>query len=589
MKVKKTKYFVRMFLLIVIVCAIVSLSWGAGHEVYDVVVKRLGQTTQIVINGNGPFNYKDFVLDNPTRIVIDCIGSEHNLPGPRTYVLERGGVVAIRSSYIGEPTPKVRLIVDLKERFPYVVFKEGKNLIIALDAVAAEPFAQWQASKFYEHRRPPRTEAFFYSKGRDVISEPYTIPGAEIETAELYTPVEMEPKKEEKLIDVEYENADLVKVIRSFASWTNQNIVISPGVSGNVSVSLRDVPVRTALDIILKINDFAIVEEPGDIWRITTIEEIHDAQIAIQNRADSLEQVIPLVTEVLGIEYARASDIIGSVSPSDRGNITIDERTNSLIVTDTPTSIERTQDMIARLDTPTSQVNIEAQIIEIGNDISRELGIQWGANIEDTTGVLLFIDLSERLTNELSDFLSGDETTETKVTLSAILSALELEDKAHVISRPNITVLNHKQATINSGNQVPTITRDEAGNMITTFVPTGIQLSVTPHVNPNDRITLEVNADVSTAQSSGTGAETIFTINTKNAATIVMVDNGATAVIGGLITNDEAISEARIPFLSKLPIIGRLLFTNKNKRRNSREVLILITPTILSDPPTVLY
>lgn len=586
---KKKKLCLWFAVIAIIIGTLTTISWGAGHEVYDVVVKRLGQTTQVVIQGNGPFNYKDFMLENPPRIVIDCMGSEHNLPGPRTYLLERGGIIAIRSSYTQEPTPKVRIIIDLERNMPYVVFKEGKNLIVALDAVTAAPFAQWQASKFYDYQRPPRTEAFFYTRGGDVVTEPLETTPAETPTSDEVEFTQYDDSGEQTLIDVEYENGDLVKIIRQFANWTDQNIVISPDVSGRVSVSLRQVPVRTALDIILKINGYAIVEEPGDIWRVTSIDEIRAMQLQDQARADSLEQVVPLKTEVIGIEYAQASEIMNSVAPGNRGNIMVNERKNSLIVTDTPSNIQRIRSMVRQLDTPTRQVNIEAQVIEIGNDISRDLGIQWSSSLADTAGSLLLVDFSEKLTEELSSVLSSDGSTTTEVTLNALLSALETENKAHIISRPNITVVNHQTANINSGVNVPFLTRDESGNTVTEFVQTGVILDVTPHVNPNDKITLEVRAEVSNVQAAGTGISAAYAVNSKNATTRVMVENGATAAIGGLMSNEESVVESRIPFLSKLPIVGRLLFTSERKQKIDRELLVLITPRIIKDPPENMY
>lgn len=590
--IKQTKIFSRWGMVIVIGLVFLmtaSMCWGQAHEVNDLTIKRLGQTTQIILQGNGPFNYKDFTLDNPPRVVIDCMNSEHNLPGPRTYVLERGGVVAVRSSALVDPIPKVRLIIDLETMLPYVVFKEGKNLIVALDAVTAMPFAEWQASKFYQYQRPPRTEAFFYTKGREAVVEPITYPAEDIETSPAVEPkasIDDDDYDDSELIDVEYENGDLISIIRSFAAWSNQNIVIDPGVSGKVSVSLRQVPVRKALDIILKINGFAIVEEePGNIWRVTSISKIKEAQMMEEARADSLESVVPLKTEVVGIEYANASQLASSIVPSERGNIQVNDRTNSLIVTDTPSNIERIKEMIKKLDTPTTQVNIEARIVEIGNDVSRELGIKWGSTVTDSAGALMLVDLSNKLTDSATDAIG----TDTDVKLNVVLNALEEENKAHTISNPNITVLNHEKANINSGDNLPFFQRDESGNLTIQFVQTGIILDVTPHVNPNERITMDVIAEVSTARAAGTGISAAFAVNRKRAQTKVMVDNGATAVIGGLMSSDESVVEAKVPILSKLPIIGGLLFTNESKIKRDRELLVFLTPKIISAPPDELY
>ncbi len=581
-------------ILALVLIVLVTMSWAATHEVNDLTIKRLGQTTQIILQGNGPFTYKDFVLENPSRIVIDCINSDHNLPGPRTYVLERGGVVAIRSSFVDEAKPKVRFIIDLESPLSYVVFKEGKKLVIALDAVTAMPFAEWQASKYYEYRRPPQTEAFFYTKGRkgEVVIEPIEHKADDSATAgiEKETTFFDDDGEDQELIDVEYENGDLVSIIRSFAAWSNQNIVIDPDVAGSVSVSLRQVPVRKALDIILKINGFAIVEEqPGNIWRVTSVSKIKEQAMLVEARADSLESIVPLITEVVGIQYAEASELINAISTGERGNIQIDARTNSLIITDTPSNIERIKTMIRTLDTPTTQVNIEARVVEIGNDVSRELGIKWGSSLTDSAGTLLLVDFSKRLTDEFADVLGGSSGTASQVKLTAVLNALESENKAHTISRPNITVLNHKKANINSGANLPFFRRDESGNYTIEFVQTGVTLDVTPHVNPNNRITMEVMAEVSNATAAGSGIGVSYAVNRKRAQTKVMVDNGATAVIGGLMSTEENIVETKVPILSKLPIIGKLFFTNTTKSMRERELLIFITPRVLSSPPDDLY
>ena len=588
-----------MQLSIILICLICfsGIGWSNGHEVYDLTVKRLGQTTQVILKGNGPFTYKDFVLENPPRIVIDCLNSDHNLPGPRpgpqTYLLERGGIVAIRSSYLTDPTARVRIIIDLEQTLPYVVFKEGKNLIVALDAVTAMPFADWEASKYYEYSRPPRTEAFFYSKGKEVITEPLATPAKEAQGKPApsadYIPSETAEPTEEQLINVEYENGELVKIIRQFASWTNQNIVISPNVKGTVSVSLRDVPVRTALDMILKINNYAIVEEPGNIWRVTSIKDIQTAELVKESQSDSLESVVPLKTEVIGIQYAAAADIAKSVAPGSRGNILIDDRTNSLIITDTPVNVDRVKSMIKKLDSPTTQVNIEARIVELGSDLSRQLGIKWSQTQSDTGRALISVDFSNKLTEEITKALNQEGETKTSVRLNAVLTALEDANKAHTISKPNVTVLNHQKALIQSGVQLPFFTYDEAGNQSVQLVQTGIKLDVTPHVNPGDRITLEVKATVSSAAPAGSGINAAFAINSKDAQTKVMVDNGSTAVIGGLMSSDESETESRIPFLSKLPIVGRLLFTHKGKTKRTRELLIFLTPKIVSSSPEAMF
>ncbi len=400
--------------------------------------------------------------------------------------------------------------------------------------------------------------------------------------------------EDEKPISVDFQNADIRTVLRSFAVYTDKNIIAGPNVQGPVTVRLENVPWRKALDIILKANGYAAKEEDG-IIRVGPWDQFLNEEIKRQEAERKKEDLEPLATRVIDVSFAKASELVSALKPllGRRGVIEVDERTNSLIVSDIPSRLEEIANMVALLDSQTPQVEITAKLVDIDARVSRDLGIQWQAQdikIPDVQGEhTIKVDAVGQVQ---TDVTQGTAATQPEAVLKigkitgpagnfeATIKALERQNKANIISNPRITTLNNREASIIVGKKIPLIVSDEAGNPITQLTTVGIQMRVTPHVNSKTgEITLDLHPEVSDLSAQATVQGGIIIV-TAEADTRVMVNDGETAVIGGLIRTNESTYDVGVPILRSLPLIGRF-FGSKSKVREERELVIFVTPRIV--------
>jgi type II secretory pathway component GspD/PulD (secretin) len=262
-----------------------------------------------------------------------------------------------------------------------------------------------------------------------------------------------------------------------------------------------------------------------------------------------------------------------------RGSIEVDQRTNSLLVTDIADRVGQIRELVISLDTETLQVEIVAKLVDVDATMSRLLGIRW--NVENLHSS------AERISGSIShDSPITNPTTEMRVgiirdfaNIDATIQALERDNKANIISNPSITTVNNRRARILVGKQIPLIVLDQAGNPITELKKVGITLEVTPYINSQQMITMDLHPEVSDLSSQSTvQGGIVFT--TTEADTRVMVADGETAVIGGLIRTGETTFHEGLPVLSSIPILGHL-FRSTDVRHERRELLIFVTPRIV--------
>ncbi len=344
------------------------------------------------------------------------------------------------------------------------------------------------------------------------------------------------------LISMNIEGAEIRSVLRTFSEFSGMNIIAGSDVKGTVTVLLHNVPWRQALDNVLKINDFVAVEDLG-IIRIATLNDIQNA-----------EKMIELETQVYQVNFATASEIKNIISEmlTDRGMCQQDSRTNSIVVTDIPRVLESVEFLVNTLDLQTDQVMIHAKIVEVDTRVRREIGINW---------------LMGNLANPLSPTQVQGEVgllpaayggrfqvgrIQDGVDLSAVFDALEEDDRANILSEPSVLIADNEEAVILSGKRIPITTLDRSGNLITTFYDIAVKLTVTPHINPNQQIMMELKPEVSDLSTEATVSGGII-ILTSSVSTKLMVNNGDTAVIGGVIRSKESTLERRIPLLHSIP------------------------------------
>ncbi len=381
-------------------------------------------------------------------------------------------------------------------------------------------------------------------------------------------------------MSLDVQGADIRTVLRSIAEFGKVNIVPDRDIDGPVSVRLVDVPWRHALDVVCESASLMPIER-GDVIRVATRKMVLEEDIEREAAARKREELLPLQTAILPVDYANAEELKKSIgfTLSKRGSAEVDARTNSILITDIAERIDQVRNMVQNLDTETPQVEIVAKLVDVDVTEARLLGISW--NIEN-----LHSD-KERISGSISHKtpLTG-ATTEMKLgmirsfgNIDATIQALENKNKATLLSNPSITTVNNRKARILVGKEIPLIVLDQSGNPITELKKVGITLEVTPYINADGRVTMDLHPEVSDLSSQSTvQGGIVFT--TTEADTRVMVSDGETAVIGGLISQTETRFEQGVPILKSLPVLGHL-FRTSDVRKENRELMIFVTPRIV--------
>ncbi|MBI5059409.1 type IV pilus secretin PilQ [candidate division KSB1 bacterium] len=370
-------------------------------------------------------------------------------------------------------------------------------------------------------------------------------------------------------ISMNVEESDIRTVLRSISEFSGMNIVAGSEVKGPVTVLLHDVPWRDALNNILRMNDFVAVEDNG-IIRVSTHKDF--------NASAKLE---PLQTDVFPVKYARAEKLAITLSKllTERGKAQADVRANSLIVTDIPRVVLRLDSVIRELDQPTGQVLIEAKIIEVDTKSARELGIDWSLgnlyNPLSNTRAGGEVDLGVR--DPAGSFTFG--RLENGVELQAAISALEENNKAEILSQPSVLINDNESAKVMSGKRIPINVLDLSGNLITQFYDVAVKLTVTPQIIPGGDVLMTLNPEVSDLSGEATVAGGII-ILTSEVNTTLMVKDGETVVIGGVIRSKDGLLERRVPLLHAIPLFGKL-FSYSAKTLDKTEILVFVTPRVI--------
>ena len=412
-------------------------------------------------------------------------------------------------------------------------------------------------------------------------------------------------------VSLDFQGADLRAVLRTFAEISGLNVVIDPTIQGTVDVALRDVPWDQALDIILRANKLGYSVD-GTIVRIAPLSVLAAEQEEQRKLQDAQALAGDLQVFTRSLSYARAEDLrplITATVLSQRGSIQTDVRTNTVIINDLPDRLQRAAALIATLDRPEPQVEIEARIVQTNRNFARALGVQWGvagraANALGNTLPLAFPnqgsitgrtgglqnapgDTSDQVGTAVNLGVNGASTgiglalgsINGAINLDVALSALEQQGQGRILSTPRVSTQNNVEAEITQGVQIPIQT--VANNTVTvTFKDAALTLRVTPQITAANTIIMRINLENASPDFSRS-VNNIPPIDTQRAVTQVLVSNGDTTVIGGIyVSREQAISD-RTPGLYRLPLLG-WLFKRDNVTDESRELLIFITPRIIS-------
>ena len=411
-------------------------------------------------------------------------------------------------------------------------------------------------------------------------------------------------------LSLNFQNIEVRAVLQLLADFTGLNMVASDTVTGNVTLRLKNVPWDQALDIILKAKGLAM-RKAGNVIMVAPQEEIATREKLELEAQKQLRELAPLKTEFVQINYAKAEDIAKLIKAegknllSERGNVSVDERTNTLLIQETEEKINEIRKLVGTLDIPVRQVLIESRIVIANQDFTKDLGVRFGySRTNVSAGHDIFYSVGGKQagdvnygsttafnTNNLENYIvnlpiagpaAAAELAVGKIgsyLLQLELQALQVEGKGEVISAPRVITANQKEATIEQGTDIPYQQSTSSGATSVSFKKAVLSLKVTPHITPDDRIIMDlvVNKD-----SIGQIFAGVPSIDTNNVSTQVLVDNGETVVLGGVYSQTNRKDVTRVPFFSDLPYLGAL-FKTTSQTANKDELLIFVTPKIVKD------
>lgn len=432
-----------------------------------------------------------------------------------------------------------------------------------------------------------------------------------VEAADMGGPRSKDFLYEGDKLSLNFQNIEIRAILQIVADFANLNLVASDAVSGAITLRLKDVPWDQALDIVLKTKGLD-KRVQGNVLLVAPAAELADQERAQLENQQEIAELAPLRTELIKVKYANASDIVALFSSqgdtsdasegaagvvSERGSILVDDRTNAIIVTETPSRIAQLRTLLNQLDIPVRQVMIEARIVKASDSFKREAGIRWGTagNITwgDSPNGIQYGSSMETLGGTASENLIVDLGTGSGKTggiafglvnndllLDLELQLFESEGMGETVSRPTIITSDKSSATVNSGSQIPYQSDTGGGATATAFVNATVGLTVTPQITADDRIILELdvtNNSRGDPTPGGPPAIDIESIQTK-----VIVSDGETVVLGGLYQTRTDLIQLKTPVLGNLPVVGRL-FRNSARTKDKDELLIFITPKIIRE------
>jgi type IV pilus assembly protein PilQ len=557
---------------------------GTG-EVTAVSLAPAAGKAELVIAVKGAVDVRDFVLTSPDRLVLDVVGATLSGATPAVYDgTVRGGVLNLRYSQFRPDI--VRIVVELDGPKAYKVSRQGESIKVAFGS--DQKFQAWTSTVV--HARQVEDEV------------PATTP--EIRPS-LARAVQIGRGREEPRITVTWDRASIADVVAGFAAFSGRTIIIGKDVKGEVTAEVKNQPWPMAFQAILASQGLSAQEMAGGIIRVDSP--------GVLSSLDSLE---PLETSVVRINYAHAGSLektVESILTKGRGRVVADTGSNSLIITDTRTRVQNVTEFVRGLDIRTPQLSIQAKIIFVDRTDIEELGLRYDLGDQNQFFNRLVqrtnpatgspFDRNVNVVNLGGNSVSAIGNAEASITASALdlvwstsiggfslttfLSALQTSQLADIQAEPVITTLDNRQADILVGQETPVRVIDassgssSAARANVQFKETGIRLTVTPHVTNDRRILMSLHTERSAIQLLPE-ADLGFVFAKQKADNQLLVDDGETAVIGGLTVTEVEKNRSGIPLLSGLPIVGKL-FAFSEDRESRRDLIILVTPRITDD------
>jgi type IV pilus assembly protein PilQ len=546
-----------------------------ASEITGIELRKADGAVKVVITGNGSMAPNIFPLDG--RIVVDIPSVSMNASVPESVVQPLKGIRT------GKQNSGIRIVLDLMEKTHYDVSTEGTSVVIALEGTNS-PQSHPAASVEAPADASPKQEA---AKQESTPTEPEiktitSVPDAE-KVAGKYTG---------KKISLDFQGAEIGSIFRLLADVNGWNLVLDPSVRGKITIKLLNVPWDQALDIILNTFNLDKSLEGNILWiaPASIFAKIHQER---EKERAAAEKAAPLIQEVLRINYASAGNIRGAIQQgkllSPRGSITTDDRMNTLIIKDTADSIAKIKDLLAIMDVSKPQVMIEAKLVKVDTDYTETLGISWGGTF--STQFWNNHTLGGNFSVNTPTAAAGPTTTNPggavnmtvghagSINVNLSLSALETISKAKTLSNPKVLTMDNEAATIQQGTTffIPTVS--QAGTQTQAQNAT-LSLTVTPKITPDGYVQLKVVTTNNTLQPGTAGANAV--VDTQSLTTQALVKNGETLVLGGIYQNSESQADTQVPLLGRIPGLGWLFKQRSTLGPKVTELLIFITPTVIS-------
>ncbi len=567
-------------------------------EIIGIDFKQLEDKSRIIISTSAKASYK-VVKDSENTVLIDVQGmtvppklrrplETHEFSSPVLLITPLNVAVGAKKG--------TQIIVKLRKMVAFDVKQENDR--IYLDFERSEEF-KGEKPKPIEVVTVKKTpvekavEAPAEVKKREEVVSPPTAPKAAPAVPAFREGTDQKIYTGRK-ITLDFKDADIANILRLFAEVSDLNIIASGDVKGTVTVRLVDVPWDQAFDIVLQASNLGS-ERIGNVVRIVPLTRL---SVEKKDRAEAIkstEELEPLFTEVIPINYGNVQEIGDkAIKPllSGRGKVVVDQRTNTLIVTDIRSNVEKAKLLVQTLDAQTKQVLIQAKVIEANLDFGRELGIQWGgsflndkkgkANItaEGASSGDLAVDLPAAVGSGAGGAIQfAIANLQNTKYLQARISALEEKGDGKIISSPRVTTLDNREASIEQGLRIPYLKISADGTVTTDFIEANLKLTVTPHVTADGYIRMELTIKKDTPDSTIT-VMGVPSIDKKEVKTEVLVKDGEVVVIGGIYTFTKSTTLDAVPLFYKVPLVG-WLFQKKKKEDNKKELLIFIAPTIV--------
>jgi type IV pilus assembly protein PilQ len=642
MRVDSRKFLSVGVLLLISTLAVHGTTSKEGTIVKDVSFSNNGDSLEAKITTGEDTKFTYFELKQPHRLVVDFHGIQNTISF-KERLIGTAGVERVRTSFFSDKTRKAtRIVFDLNDDVPYRVIEDGGGIVRILfgstaraprnqtagPAMVPEPTATpvsnspspaMKLAALLPMAEPPAPKESFQSSapaqaevspapavpsislaGTSVAQQTQItiVPPTPPQVPTTPTPI---PQYTGELISLDLVNYDLKDFFRLMSEVSGLNVVLDPNVNGTVTLKLVDVPWDQALDVVLK-NYQLGGQLQGNVLRIATNNTLQSEQAAQKALRDAQDLATPLVTRTFTLNYTKAdavSNILGRLLTS-RGSILQDPRRNALIISDIPSQFGNLDTMVKFLDTPARQVEIEARLLQANKSFSRDIGNQLGILIGDRSGNVL-----TGVPNNVSPFTRNPPPRATSggsslplvanfpaaataglsfliqpggdIILDEIIGVAEARGTAKLISRPKVMTQNNVAATIQQTTQIPVQTN--VNNTITVqFQSFGLNLNVTPHITEAGTILLQVTI-TNQQPDFARAVNGVPSVASQSATTQVLVPDGGTAVIGGILVDQDTINIRQVPGLGSLPIIGNL-FKNTNTAKSTAELLFFITPRV---------